>query len=148
MKRTAYKAQKIDEICLKIAFLRAQGRCQTVCGRPAAERHHIFDGKWKTYWQLWTDHHFQVALCHHCHQIAPFAPHVDNKLFLVKLEDGLKRFHQGEHWTIIKAQHTALYDGTFLQKARTAPEPDYDVIYNWLVEEYKELESTEWMNFV
>ena len=49
---------------------------------------------------------------------------------------------------IIKAQHTALYDGTFLQEARTTPKPDYNAIYNWLVSEYEELEETNWMDLV
>jgi hypothetical protein len=117
-----------------------------MCGQPCTESHHLFFGQWMSYWQLQTNHHFYIASCLKCHTIEPFAPHVNLKMFWVKLEVGLRRAGQGDLWKIIKAQHDDLYNGRFLQKARSDPKPDKQAIYNWLVEEYNELEQTKWMD--
>ena len=132
--------------CKAVSKLRAGGRCQLLCGRPATESHHLFFGKWMSYWQLWTNHYFYIASCLKCHKIEPFAPHVSLKLFWPMLEVGLRHGRQAEHWAIIKAQHDDLYNGRFLLKAQSDPKPDYKAIHSELVEVFTEMNQTSWMD--
>lgn len=137
---------RIELTCKAISKLRAMGRCQLGCGRPAMESHNLFFGKWTSYWQLQVNHYFYIASCHRCHQVEPFAPHVSLKLFWPKLEVSLRRSGQVEHWRIIKVQHDDLYNGRFLRKARSDPKPDFKAIHSELVEVFTSLDQTNWMD--
>lgn len=139
---------RIEKKCREIAFLRAQGRCQIMCGKKATERHHIFDGKWRNYWQLWADDNFHVVLCHGCHHVESFSPHKKRLQFFALLENGLKRQRLNDLWEIIKRKDDDVYrnSGKFLREAKSALEPDLDKIYKWLVHKHKNLEETNWMD--
>lgn len=137
---------RIELTCKAISKLRANGRCQLGCGRPLMESHNLFFGQWTSYWQLQVNHYFYIAFCHRCHQVEPFAPHVSLKMFWPKLEVSLRQAGQVEHWRIIKTQHTALYNGSFSQKARSDPKPDFKEIHSELRKGFTGLDQTNWMD--
>lgn len=104
-----------------------------MCGRLAVHQHHVFFGKWHGDWRTYSEPDFYASLCFNCHMEAVEAPHMDNSAFLAAF---LPKIELERCRAII----------SFDTNPGICPKPDYKKIIADLMLQYKEAESSGWMN--
>ena len=124
--------KQIQRLCREICKMQSDGRC-VFCGDPAEAHHLFFDGKHRANWQARTDPDYFTALCGKCHRHAKFAPHVNATKFWKKLA---KHIEPKKMCKILDMKYAL----------RTFEKPDCKDIHASLVEQYKKLKETHWMD--
>ncbi len=128
-----YKQKQIDQLCSAIARMRSGNQCEIAnCKNRDPECHHILFGANKLKGLIYPD--MRAMLCSFHHQMADFAPHVSNDNFLARylteMEDSLR----------------ALRIVQVLKKPFDKKHTDYKAIHKELVEQYKLMEKTSFMD--
>jgi len=135
----SHKHKQCEDLCKKIAIMRAGGRCE-ICGEPSPEGHHIFYGsQYRNNLHLTFNPLFYAAACGGCHRIKRYAAHVDNEAFLIILQEKLLNGGQEARWRAIAAALKAPIDTDYVTL-------DLKEVYADLVVEYHELEAIRWMD--
>ena len=129
--KMTYLEQQCRELWRNIVKLRDRW-CQ-ICGAIPIESHHIIFQSHGN-WQIQFDTDFGVSLCFECHHKKPYAPHVNNKLFLDKIIPRLP-------------EERALKVSTYLNNPKKPQiiKPDFKLIRHLLKKQLKELKETSWM---
>ena len=138
------KQKQAEQLCKDIAYLRS-GKCCEICGKPGREIHHIFFGiRWMNCWPARCNPAFFVNLCPREHKPGndkkgdcPWAPHVNNILFLEKIAAVL---WEKDPERIDEIQN-------FINMPPSDPgEANWDSMIRKLKKKKKYLEVTTWMD--